>query len=395
MPNIVLGISGSVAAYRACDLARELMRMGHTVRVCLTDSGAKFVTPALFEALTGQPCLQDSFEEPDRGRMAHIEWGKEADVLVVAPATANVMCKLATGVADDMLTTLAHVYQGRIVIAPAMNPAMYESDAVRAARDVLAARAAVFVEPDEGQVACGDEGRGKFASVERIAAAVASVAGLKKALERKRVLITSGPTQEPIDAARYLSNRSSGKMGAALARAALLMGAQVTVVSGPASAPLPRGCVVVPVRTAQQMLDAARAVVRDVDWVVGAAAVADYRVEKPFEGKLRRSAEPIDLRLVPNPDVIRCLAEASRPETRVVGFAAEPTDDLDEARRKLERKGLWAIATNDVSRADAGFEADTNDLSLVFADGRVERSGLMPKLDCAIWLFERLAGRVS
>lgn len=395
MSNIVLGVSGSVAAYRACDLARELMRMGHTVRVCLTDSGAKFVTPALFEALTGQPCLQDSFEEPDRGLMAHIEWGKEADVLVVAPATANVMCKLSTGVADDMLTTLAHVYQGRLVIAPAMNPAMYDSDAVRAARDVLAARAAVFVEPDEGQVACGDEGRGKFASIERIAAAVASVAGLKKTLERKRVLITSGPTQEPIDAARYLSNRSSGKMGAALARAALLMGAQVTVVSGPASAPLPRGCLVVPVRTAQQMLDAARSFVRDVDWVVGAAAVADYRVEKPFEGKLRRSAEPIDLRLAPNPDVIRCLAEASRPETRVVGFAAEPTDDLDEARRKLERKGLWAIATNDVSRADAGFEADTNDLSLVFADGRVERSGLMPKLDCAIWLFERLAGRAS
>lgn len=390
MPYVVLGVSGSIAAYRAGDLARELMRRGFAVRVCLTDAAQRFVTPALFEGLTGQPCLVDAFEEPERGRMAHIDWARQAAALVVAPATGSILAKLAHGVADDMLTTIALAYSGPLVIAPAMNPTMFASDPVRAAVEVLRSRAAVFVEPDAGEVACGEQGEGKFAGVDRIAEAVGSVAARANRLEGKRVLITSGPTREPIDSARFLSNRSSGKMGAALARAALLMGADVTVVSGPASAPLPIESTVLRVQTAREMLDTALEALPAADLVIGAAAVADYRPESTVAGKLRRSDETVDLRLVPNPDVIATLAARARPGTLAVGFAAEPSSDLDAVREKIRRKGLFAIASNDISLPDIGFESNRNALSLVFASGRVLESGVRSKLDCALWLFESL-----
>jgi len=390
MPTVVLGISGSIAAYRAADLARELMRRGFTVRTCLTDHAQRFVSPALFEALTGQPCLQDSFEEPERGRMAHIDWARQADVMVVAPATANLLTQLAHGYATDMLTTLAVAFNGPLVLAPAMNPSMYASDPVRDAVATLKARAAAFVEPDTGEVACGDQGQGKFADIQRIADAVESVVVKSHRLSGQRVLITSGPTQEPIDAARFLSNRSSGRMGAALARAAKLLGAEVTVVTGPTAVPLPSNVTVVPVRTAQQMLTAALPLARDADWIIGAAAVADYRPAEPATGKLRRGDGPLDLRLVPNPDIIAELARAACPGARVVGFAAEPNEDLATAHAKVARKGLTAIAANDIRRADAGFESATNDLALVLTDGRTFRSGLRGKLACAQWLFETL-----
>lgn len=390
MPYVVLGVSGSIAAYRAGDLARDLMRRGFTVRVCLTDAAQRFVSPALFEGLTGQPCLVDAFEEPERGRMAHIDWARQAAVLVVAPATGSVLAKIAHGIADDMLTTIALAYSGPLVVAPAMNPTMYGSEPVRKAVEILRSRAAVFVEPDAGEVACGEQGEGKFAGIERIAEAVQSVAVRTRLLEGKKVLITSGPTREPIDSARFLSNRSSGKMGAALARAALLLGAEVTVVSGPASAPLPIECTVIRVQTAREMLEASLEALRETDLVIGAAAVADYRPEAPVDGKIRRLDQPIDLRLVPNPDVIATLAERAGPSTRVVGFAAEPSGDLDFVRDKLRRKGLHAIASNDISLPVIGFESNNNALTLVFADGRVEESGVRSKLECALWLFESL-----
>jgi phosphopantothenoylcysteine decarboxylase/phosphopantothenate--cysteine ligase len=390
MPYVVLGVGGSIAAYRAADLARELMRRGFTVRACLTDGAQRFVSPALFEGLTGQPCLVDAFEEPERGRMAHIDWARQAAVLVVAPATGNLLAKLAHGVADDMLTTIALAYDGPLVVAPAMNPTMYASDPVREAIDILRARAAAFVEPDAGEVACGEQGEGKFAGVDRIADSVQAVADRSRRLEGRQVLITSGPTREPIDAARFLSNRSSGKMGAALARAALLLGAKVTVVSGPSSEPLPIEASKVHVQTAREMLDLALAMLPQADLVIGAAAVADYRPETVAEGKLRRGEDPIDLRLVPNPDVIATLARHAAPSAKVVGFAAEPTSDLEFVREKLRRKGLYAIAANDISVPGIGFESSLNALALVFADGRVVESGVRPKLECALWLFEAL-----
>lgn len=389
MANLVLGVSGSVAAYRAADLARELMREGHFVRVCLTDAAQKFVTPALFEALTGQPTLIDTFEEPERGRMAHIDWARQADAVVVAPATANTIVRLAHGIGDDMLTTLVLATTAPLIVAPAMNPHMYTNDAFRDALATLQARATAVVEPVEGDVACGEHGQGKLASIPHIVSVVRTVLARGKSLAGKRVLITSGPTQEPIDGVRFLSNRSSGKMGAALARAAILMGAEVTVVAGPQRAPLPMGANVIRVRTAEEMREAALAQAPGADVIVGAAAVADYRPANPVTGKIRRSAEPLTLELVPNPDIIAALAQAA-PNAKVIGFAAEPTDETTVAMEKLRRKGLYAVAANDVSQPGQGFDADENVLRLVFADGRTEESGRQSKLGCALWLLERI-----
>ncbi len=385
--NVVLGVSGSVAAYRAADLARELMRGGHTVRACLTDGARQFVTSALFEALTGQPCLEDVFEEPEKGRMAHIDWARSADAIVIAPATANTLARLANGIGNDMLTTLVLASAAPLIIAPAMNPHMLANDATAEALKKLESRAATIVIPDEGDVACGEHGRGKLAAVSRIAAAVEAVLMDRTRLKGKRVLITSGPTQEPIDAVRYLTNRSSGKMGAALARAALLMGAEVTVITGPASAQYPLDAKVIRVRTAQEMYDAALAIGGDL--IVAAAAVADYRPAAPVEGKIRRGNGALVLELLPNEDIVAALS-ARYPMATTVGFAAEPTTDLTIAREKLDRKGLFAIAANDVSDPSIGFDSDDNAIQLVMRNGEVRESGRRGKLAIARWLLEQI-----
>ncbi|MCU0315196.1 MAG: bifunctional phosphopantothenoylcysteine decarboxylase/phosphopantothenate--cysteine ligase CoaBC, partial [Fimbriimonadaceae bacterium] len=239
MANLVLGVSGSVSAYRACDLARDLMRAGFSVRVCLTDSAEKFVTSALFEALTGQPCLTGVFEEPERGRMAHIDWARQSEFLLVAPATANTLSKLAFGIGDDMLTTIALAHTGIKIVAPAMNPAMFADGHTQEALARLESQGYIVVEPSDGEVACGENGQGKLASNSEIVQRLSELNQKVKKLAGKRVLITTGPTHEPIDEVRYLTNRSSGKMGTALARAAQMMGAEVIVITGPSHVPLP------------------------------------------------------------------------------------------------------------------------------------------------------------
>lgn len=392
MHKVVLGVSGSVSAYRACDLARDLMRAGHKVRVCLTDSGEKFVTRSLFEALTGQPCLADTFEEPVAGRMAHIDWARSASVLLIAPATANTVNKLAAGVADDMLTTLALAYEGPVVIAPAMNPSMYSHETTQESLRRLAERGVVILEPAEGDVACGETGQGKLASNQAILEAVQAVLE-RGALTGRKVVITSGPTREPWDSVRYLSNRSSGKMGLALAKAASLMGAEVVLVTGPTGLTSPRSVATVEVESAAEMLSAALEASRDADLVVGAAAVADYRPSEPVSGKIRRSDGDLVLNLTPNPDVIAEVARAN-PKAIVVAFAAEPDGSTAHAVQKMARKGVAAIATNDVSRADIGFGSDHNELTLLFADGTQAESGRQSKLACAFWLLGQLAGRL-
>ncbi len=389
--NVLLGVSGSVAAYRAADLARDLMRAGCSVRVCLTDAAQKFVTPALFEALTGGPALIDTFEEPVAGRMAHIDWARWASVIVVAPATATTIAKLAHGIGDDMLTTIVLASTAPLVVAPAMNPQMYASETNQAALRMVSERAASLVEPSEGDVACGEHGQGKLATNATILQEVLAVLEAGNRLAGKRVLVTSGPTEEPIDSVRFLSNRSSGKMGAAVARAALLMGAEVAVVAGPSSVPYPLQAEVVRVRTAEEMLTEARRLAPDRDLIVGAAAVADFRPADPSATKIRRSDQPLELQLVPNPDIIAVLAKEN-PGTRVVGFAAEPSESLEQARAKLDRKGIYAIAANDVSRPEIGFESDRNELVLVRREGEPVSSGLRSKLACALWLLEHVTG---
>jgi len=390
--NVVLGVSGSIAAYRAADLARELMRQGFKVYVCLTDSAQQFVTANLFEALTGNSCLVDTFEEPEAGRMAHIDWARQADLIVVAPATANTINKLAAGIGDDMLTTLVLAATCPLVIAPAMNPQMYLNETTQQSLKTLSARATIIVEPQEGDVACGEHGQGKLASNDEIVATVKTVAGRNQALKGKRVIITSGPTQEPIDEVRFLSNRSSGKMGAALARAALLMGAQVTVVSGPVHVVYPLAAKIVRVVDAVQMLEATVAEAKGADIVIGAAAVADYRPADPATGKIRRGATNVTLTLTPNPDIIAQVAR-TYPNAIVVGFAAEPSSELEVAREKLIRKGISAIAANDISQPGIGFDSEDNELTLVRLHSEPISSGRKSKLECAIWLLENVVGQ--
>lgn len=392
--NAVLGVSGSVAAYRAADLARELMRNGFTVRVCLTDSAQKFVQPALFEALTGNPCLIEAFEEPERGRMAHIDWARQADIIIIAPATANTINKIAQGIADDMLSTITLATTKSIVIAPAMNPQMYVNEVTQQSLEILEARGAYIVEPEEGDVACGENGQGKLASISSIIFTVNEVATTSKLLKGKKILITSGPTQEPIDDVRFITNRSSGKMGVALAKAALLMGAEVTVIAGPQEARIPLQLTVIRVKTALDMLEAMKGQAPQHDWIIGAAAVADYRLENPSPGKLRRSESSLQINLVPNPDII---AEAARwaPNAKVIGFAAEPSTDLSIAKEKIRKKSLFAIAANDVGNTEIGFDSSANAIDLIFADGNILHSGVRSKFQCAVWLLESIAQKGS
>ena len=392
--DAVLGVSGSVAAYRAADIARELMRNGFTVRVCLTDSAQKFVQPALFEALTGNPCLIEAFEEPARGRMAHIDWARQADIIIIAPATANTINKMAQGIADDMLSTITLATTKPIVIAPAMNPQMYANEVTQQSLEALEARGAYIVEPEEGDVACGENGQGKLASISSILYAVNEVATTSKILKGKKILITSGPTQEPIDDVRFITNRSSGKMGVALAKAALLMGAEVTIIAGPQEARIPLQLTVIKVKTALEMLEAMKEQAPQHDWIIGAAAVADYRLENPSSGKLRRSESSLQISLIPNPDII---AEAARlaPNAKVIGFAAEPSPDLSIAKEKIRKKSLFAIAANDVGNTEIGFDSSANAIDLIFADGNILHSGVRSKFQCAVWLLESIAQKGS
>ena len=370
------------------------MRNGFTVRVCLTDSAQKFVQPALFEALTGNPCLIEAFEEPARGRMAHIDWARQADIIIIAPATANTINKMAQGIADDMLSTITLATTKPIVIAPAMNPQMYANEVTQQSLEALEARGAYIVEPEEGDVACGENGQGKLASISSILYAVNEVATTSKILKGKKILITSGPTQEPIDDVRFITNRSSGKMGVALAKAALLMGAEVTIIAGPQEARIPLQLTVIKVKTALEMLEAMKEQAPQHDWIIGAAAVADYRLENPSSGKLRRSESSLQISLIPNPDII---AEAARlaPNAKVIGFAAEPSPDLSIAKEKIRKKSLFAIAANDVGNTEIGFDSSANAIDLIFADGNILHSGVRSKFQCAVWLLESIAQKGS
>jgi phosphopantothenoylcysteine decarboxylase/phosphopantothenate--cysteine ligase len=265
---------------------------------------------------------------------------------------------------------------------------MHASDPTQGALRILRGRAAVIVEPVEGDVACGENGQGKLASVESIVEAVEAVTCRSQILDDKNVLITSGPTHEPLDDVRILTNRSSGKMGAALGRAALLLGAKVAIVSGPSAAPLPMQAEIVRVKTALEMLVEVERLAPEADVIIGAAAVADYRPAERVHGKVRRSEKELTLKLVPNPDILAAAIAKARPGATVIGFAAEPSDHADVARKKLAAKGLAAVAMNDISRTDAGFESDNNELTLLLPDGSSLKSGHHSKLECALWLLE-------
>ncbi len=379
--TIVLGISGGIASYKACELVRELVKAGAGVRVIMTKSAQEFVRPMTLQTLSLNPVSTELFDLTQESQIGHMELARVADVLVIAPATANVMAKMAHGICDDLLTTVALAATAPIVLAPAMNVHMWRHAATQANVKTLAERGATIVGPEAGDLACGDVGEGRLAEIPAI------LEGIGKALTRQtlsgvRILVTAGPTREPVDPVRYLSNRSSGKMGYAIARAAQRRGAEVVLVSGPTSIPLPAGVRVIRVETAKEMHEACLKEFARADVVVKAAAVADFAVKDAGKKKIKRREQAPSIELVSNPDI---LADMGRKKDRqiLVGFAAETHDVAKYAKAKLKEKNADLFVANDVSRSDAGFEVDTNEVELYFADGRVERSGLLPKDEVA------------
>jgi len=386
--HILLGVTGSIAAYKAADIASKLTQTGAEVDVVLTEHARRFITEVTFRAITRRPVLTDLFDEPEERQIAHIHLAKRADVLLIAPATANILAKLAVGIADDLLSTLALATQAKVVIAPAMNTVMWQHPATQHNVRVLEERGAHFVYPAEGMLACGDVGAGKLADTPVILAAVEQV--LNPPLRGVRILITAGPTEEPVDAVRHISNPSSGKMGYAIAAEAVRMGAEVTLVTGPTLLDPPAGAKTIRVRTAQQMLDACLQVYEEVDVVIATAAVSDYRPAEVWQGKRKKGEEEWTIRLVPNPDILRTLGERKGRHI-LVGFAAETQELLANAQAKLREKNLNLIAANDVSQEGSGFRTDTNRVTLLWADGRQEPLPLMTKREVAQHLLQRVS----
>jgi phosphopantothenoylcysteine decarboxylase/phosphopantothenate--cysteine ligase len=384
--HVLLGVSGGIAAYKAAVLARALRVAGADVTTVLTGSATRFVGADTFAGLTGRPAHTSVWERP--GTMLHIELARDADVFVIAPATANTIAKLAHGLADDLLSATALEYEGPLVLAPAMHAGMWEAPATKANAATLADRGVRFVGPVAGALARGDEGMGRMSEPEDIVRAVDAIvtAPDDRALAGRRVLITAGPTHEPIDPVRFIGNRSSGKMGAALAAEALARGARVTVVLGPGAAPPPAGAETVAVETAEEM----RAAVwsrRDADVIVMAAAIADFRPKRAADHKLKKEQGLLDLVLEPTPDILAELGGARPPRQVLVGFAAE-TDDLETAgRRKLERKGCDLVVANEVGRPGTGFGAATNVAAILGVDGEdiAARPWTKDALAAAIW----------
>lgn len=386
---VVLGVTGSIAAYRAADLARELMRNNCEVRVCMTRSAAEFITPALFEGLTGQPCLTNVFEEPIRGRMAHIDWARAANCIIVCPATANAVATLSQGKADDMLSSLILASEAPLIVCPAMNPQMYADETTQANLKTLASKGAIIIEPTEGDVACGENGQGKLASVDSIVPIVLDALETSTLLIGKKVVVTAGPTFEPIDPVRFVGNRSSGKMGVAIANAASKMGAEVTLILGP-SKQIPNQRVnTVHVSTAKQMLDECIAACKNADYLIGAAAVADYRPENVATEKIKRKENKFDLHLIRNPDILKSVKE-SFPAVSVIGFAAETEDIAAHAKQKIQSKDLFAIAANNVAGSEIGFDSDENEITVFFKSGQEQKIERAPKSIVARKLLEAI-----
>ncbi|MGE3177258.1 MAG: bifunctional phosphopantothenoylcysteine decarboxylase/phosphopantothenate--cysteine ligase CoaBC [Vicinamibacterales bacterium] len=372
---IALGVTGGVGAYKAVEVARGLQKRGHDVVAIMTHAATQFVGPLTFEAITRRRVITDQFESGANADIEHIALASSIDLLLIAPATANVIGKLAQGIADDFLTTLYTATRAPVLIAPAMNTQMFEHAAVRRNLDVLAADGVRFVEPGEGYLACGWIGKGRLAEPEDIVEAAQAILRPETPLAHRRLLVTAGPTYEDLDPVRYIGNRSSGRMGLAIAEEAVRRGATVTLVAGPSNLPMPSGCDVVRVRSAADMHQAVMARADAQDAVIMSAAVADYAPRVRADQKVQKGEGDLTIVLARTPDILADLGArrlASGMGPLLVGFAAETDDVVRRARQKLERKHVDLIVANDVSRADAGFDVDTNAVTLVDAAGDVD-----------------------
>lgn len=388
-PCVVLGVTGGIAVYKACELLRLLQKRGIDVFVVMTQNACRFVAPLTFETLSGHPVAVDTFDRPQTWEVEHIALAKRADLFLIAPATANIMGKMACGIADDMLSTTVMATRAPVLVAPAMNTGMWENAAVQQNVKTLRARGVEIVAPVSGHLACGDNGAGKLEDVEVIAERVCKLLFAKKDMEGLRVMVTAGPSREALDPVRYISNRSSGKMGYAIAQAAQKRGAEVTLLSGPVAIEAPQGVKLVPFTTTQELLDRASELAQEQDLLIQAAAPADYRAKEVAPQKIKKQGgEPMTFTLVENPDVAATLGKAKRSGQVFVGFAAETNDVLAHARDKLARKNLDMIVANDVTRPGAGFDVDTNIVTLITKEGQ-ETLPMMSKADVAQRILDR------
>ena len=385
--KVLLGVGGGIAAYKSAELARLLMERGHEVQVIMTAAAQEFVRPLTFAALTGRKVLTDLFAI--ESAIEHISVAQEHELLVIAPATADLMAKLANGLADDFLSTLYLAFTGPVIVAPAMNVNMWEHPATQKNLETLRQRGLRIVGPDAGYLACGMTGAGRLVDPEAIDEAVEREIQKRRDLEGETVLVTAGPTQEPLDPVRYITNRSSGKMGYALAEAAAARGAHVILISGPVHLPAPRGVTLVPVRTASEMRDAVFAHLGPAAIVIKAAAVADFHLSRVPDQKVKKTAARISVELDPTPDILSELGR-KKGDRLLVGFAAETQNLQEESRRKMESKNCDMVVGNLVGGAETGFETDHNEVVLVLRTGEVIPVSRASKREIAERIFDEL-----
>ena len=392
--NVVMGVTGGIACYKAADVVSRLTKLGINVDVIMTDHACEFVNPLTFRTLSGNPVVRDTFETPKEWKVGHISLAKKADIMLIAPATANIIGKVANGIADDMLSTTIMASRAFVVFAPAMNVNMYENPILQENISKLKKLGYLFIEPEEGLLACGDTGKGRMAEPVQIESYITDIlaksdsgkdtggAG-KRDMEGIKVLVTAGPTAEDIDPVRYITNRSTGKMGFAIAEAAFARGADVTLVSGPVSLGCSPGIDRIDVRSTEDMLSACLSVYDRADVVIKAAAPADFKIKERSVHKIKKgSSDGLTIELIKNPDILKTLGE-NKGDRILVGFAAETRDVELNAKKKLESKNLDMIVANNVSSKGAGFAGDTNIVTIYRRNGAVKEYGKMSKSDIA------------
>ena len=387
--TVLLGVTGSIAAYKIAYLASALKKLHAEVHVLMTKNATNFITPITFESLIGTKCLVDTFDRNFQFQVEHISIAKKADVAMIAPASANVIGKLAHGIADDMLTTTLMACKCKKFISPAMNTNMFENPILQDNLKTLEHYGYELIQPASGYLACGDTGAGKMPEPETLLSYILREIAKEKDLKGKKVLVTAGPTQEAIDPVRYITNHSSGKMGYALAKAAMLRGAEVTLVSGPCSITPPPFVKVVPVVTAKDMFDAVTSVSAEQDIIIKAAAVADYRPLKVFDEKVKKKDEEMSIALEKTDDILNYLGEPRTKEQFLCGFSMETQNMIGNSRAKLGKKHLDMVAANNLKVEGAGFQGDTNVLTLITQDEDVSLQ-LMSKEDAANVILDKI-----
>ena len=387
--TVLLGVTGSIAAYKIAYLASALKKLHAEVHVLMTKNATNFITPITFESLTGTKCLVDTFDRNFQFQVEHVSIAKKADVVMIAPASANVIGKLAHGIADDMLTTTIMACKCKKFISPAMNTNMFENPILQDNLKTLEHYGYEVIQPASGYLACGDTGAGKMPEPETLLSYILREIAAEKDLEGKKVLVTAEPTQESIDPVRYITNHSSGKMGYALAKAAMLRGADVTLVSGPCSITPPPFVKVVPVVTAKDMFDAVTFVSAEQDIIIKAAAVADYRPKQVFDEKVKKQDKEMSIELKKTDDILKYLGEHRTPQQFLCGFSMETQNMIGNSRAKLGKKHLDMVAANNLKVAGAGFQGDTNVLTLITQDEDVSLQ-LMSKEDAANVILDKI-----